>query len=72
MILPDTVRLLGFRHVEISNTAPSSCFMDPIEEHFSQVAAMFHGAYSHVVIERELGEGEGYDPQRGTDRLAPV
>ena len=52
-ILPETARMLGERRVGISNTAPSSCFMNPIEEHFSQVAARFHGTYARAVAARD-------------------
>jgi hypothetical protein len=52
-ILPETARMLGQRGVGISNTAPSSCFMNPIEEHFSQVASKFHDSYARAVVQRD-------------------
>jgi hypothetical protein len=46
-----TARLLGQAHVGISHTAPSSCFLNPIEEHFAQMEAKFQELYDVAVLQ---------------------
>ena len=52
-ILRQTAVALGRAHVGITHTAPSSCFLNPIEEFFAQLASKFQEMYGRAVLKHD-------------------